>query len=230
MMFHAFPLVLAALLAAVSLPRGGWDGLDEAHPLKVDKAEKEIRVLADLQPRAFTRRWFNSMPGHHAVVWKGGGAARKALLAAYVEDTTFHDAMVSIGAKPGNNLTQKTWSERFNKTSRAPSTKIEGSPVGVWVWWDGLEKPLPLKDLFKDPGGKGIHLRFGGNKALIPVWRSGCVVCLQSCPGSKIGNRSYTIRDYVDGKATFTLNEKTVPPGKRKAVVLFRLLGTGKAE
>lgn len=54
------------------------------------------------------------------------------------------------------------------------------------VWWRGLSQPLPVSALFDDPSGKGIDFRFGGNKALIPVWRSGCILCLQSCPGGKV--------------------------------------------
>ncbi|MEJ2716755.1 MAG: hypothetical protein P8182_06385, partial [Deltaproteobacteria bacterium] len=84
-------------------------------------------------------------------------------------------------------------------------------------------EPLPLEKLVKDPGGKGVDLRFGGQKALIPVWKSGCIVCLQSCPGGKISNHAYTIRDYVEGRATFTVDESRVPKGKRKAVVIIRL-------
>ncbi len=198
-------------------------GLDESHPMIADKKTGEIRVLAELQPDAFKGGWLTSTPGHHAVVWKGGKKASEALLSAYVSDADFYDAMVSIGAKPGNNLTSAAWEERKDKKSTAPDTRVEGSPVEASVWWPGLSQPLPVSALFNDPSGKGIDFRFGGNKALIPVWRSGCILCLQSCPGGKVSNHSYTIRDYVNGKATFTLNTKNVPEGRRKAVVIFRL-------
>jgi hypothetical protein len=198
-------------------------GLDESHPISVDRNAKEVRILAELQPKAFSGGLLASTPGHHAVTWKHGKKGSVALLSATVSDTEFHDAMISIGAKPGNNLTQATWDDRNDSSSAAPDTRVAGSPVDVSVWWQGLESPVPLASLFNDPGGKGVDLRFGGQKALIPIWKSGCIVCLQSCPGAKVSNRSYTIRDYAQGKATFTLNEKNVPPGNRPAVVIFQL-------
>jgi hypothetical protein len=218
-------VVLAVLLAATTnlVSADPFADLDVNHPMVVDRNAKEVRILAELQPKAFSDGWLTSTPGHHAVTWKDGKKASEALLSAYVSDSDFHDAMISIGAKPGNNLTQATWNERNNSASKAPDARVEGSPVEVSVWWQGLGSPVPLESLFNDPSGRGVELRFGGQKSLIPVWKSGCIVCLQSCPGAKISNRSYTVRDYAQGKATFTLNDKNVPPGNRPAVVIFRL-------
>jgi hypothetical protein len=220
----AVAVVLLAI-AGNSMSADPMTRLDETHPMIVDKGAREVRILAELQPKSFSPGWFTSTPGHHAVTWKDGKKAGEALFSAYVSDRELHDAMISIGAKPGNNLSQAVWDERNDKTSKAPDTRVEGSPVEVSVWWPGLRSPLPLKSIFNDPGGHGIDLRFGGQKSLIPVWQSGCIVCLQSCPGGKITNRSYTIRDYVEGRATFTLNDSIVPQGNRKAVVMFRLRG-----
>jgi hypothetical protein len=200
------------------------EGLDVRHPMKVDKSTGEIRILAELQPKAFSGGWFKRTPGHHAVTWKGGKQGGHALLAAYVDDSSFYDAMVSIGAIPGNNLTRETWEERTNKADKAADKRVEGSPVEAFVWWPGLKTPLPLAALFNAPSGKGIDLRFGGHKSLIPVWRSGCIICLQSCPGGKISNHSYTMRDYAEKRATFTINAKNLPKSPRKAVVIIRLL------
>jgi hypothetical protein len=200
-----------------------FKGLSEKTPMIVDKHAGEIRLLATLQPKAFGKGWFKQLPGHHAVTWKGGKKADEALLATYASDSEVYDAMISIGAKPGNNLTQAVWDERNNENSKAPDTRVEGSPVDALVWWEGLPEPLPFAKLLKDPGVKGVDLRFGGNKALIPIWKSGCVVCLQSCPGAKISNHQYTIRDYVQGRATFTVDSSVVPRGTWKAVVFIRM-------
>lgn len=198
-------------------------GLSERKPLIVDRQAREIRLLGVLQPSAFEDGWFKQLPGYHAVIWKGGGAADEALLKAFASDTDVYDALVALGAKPGNNLTQAVWDERKNERSKAPETRVEGTPIEAFVWWEGLQQPLPLKELVNDPSGKGIDLRFGGNKALIPIWKSGCIICLQSCPGGKISNRNYTIRDYVKGRSTFTVNKSVVPRGRRQAVVILRL-------
>jgi len=197
-------------------------GLDEKHPLQVDSKAGEVRLLAELQPEAFSGGWLKSTPNYHAVVWKGGGAAGEALLASYADDSSFYDALVTIGAVPGNNLTMAAWNDRKNPNSTAPDTRVEGALVDVLVWWDGVASPMPLAGLLTDSAGKGIDMRFGGNKALIPEWHSGCIACLYSCPGGKVSNHAYTIRDYVKGTTLFSLNRSVVHRDKRQAVVIFR--------
>ncbi|RMD94439.1 MAG: hypothetical protein D6814_14525 [Calditrichaeota bacterium] len=221
-----FALAFIAILMLGSSPQSNLlRGLDKKHPMQIDKAAKEIRILAEFQPGAFSGflKW---TPNYHAVVWKKGKAAREALFAAYIDDLSFYDALQEIGAVPGNNLTQATWDERKNPKSHAPDTRIAGTPVELWVWWPRLTRPIPFDSLLLDPGGRGLDLRFGGNKALIPKWKSGCIVCLYSCPGSKVGNHAYTVRDYVKGTTHFQVNKKIAPRKKTTAVLIFRL-GSG---
>ena len=116
------------------------------------------------------------------------------------------------------------WNDRKDKNSTAPDARVKGTPVRVFVWWPDLPSPLPLQDLFVDSGGHGIDMRFGGNQALIPEWHSGCIACLYSCPGGKVSNHAYTIRDYVREPTNFSVNFSKVPKKKTKAVVIFRLL------
>lgn len=59
----------------------------------------------------------------------------------------------------------------------------------------GSRKPLPLGQILDDPGGCGFDMCFGGHHANIPTWKSGCVVSVYSCPGSKNGNASHTVRE-----------------------------------
>ena len=69
-------------LQHVSAQTANFFGLDEKHPLQVDSRAGEVRLLAELQPGAFSGGWLKSTPNYHAVVWKGGGAANEALLTA----------------------------------------------------------------------------------------------------------------------------------------------------
>jgi len=197
-------------------------GLTHTKPLQVDVALGEVRILAELQPEAFEPGWLKRMAGYHAVVWRSGGAAAQALITAFADDASVYDALVSIGAVPGNNLTMGAWNDRNNPASSAPDTRVEGTPLDVYVWWEGLTSPLPLSALVVDTAGRGIDIRFGGNKALIPEWHSGCIACLYSCPGGKVSNRAYTIRDYVRGTTHFSVNWSVTPKGTRPAVVIVR--------
>ncbi len=215
-------VILLVANATFSLAFDQMKGLSEKTPMIVDRNACEIRLLATLQPDAFGPGWFKQLPGHHAVAWRGGRKSHEALLKTFSSDTEVFEALISLGAKPGNNLTQEVWDERNNPESRAPERRVEGDRVVALVWWEGLKDPLPLSALLHNPSGKDLDLRFGGHKSLIPVWESGCIICMQSCPGAKISNRNCTIRDYVQGKATFTVNDASVPKGKTKAVIIVR--------
>lgn len=226
-MYRPLSFIASILLAAqVSLASDPMNGLSKDTPMVLDQQAREIRLLAGLQPDAFGPGWLRRLPGHHAVTWKGGRKSREAMLVTYASDAQVHDALISLGVKPGNNLTQEVWDERDNPKSKAPETRVAGDPVVALVWWEGLEEPLPLEAVLRNPTGKKIDLRFGGHKSLISVWRSGCIICMQSCPGAKISNRNSTMRDYVDGNATFAVNDAIVPAGKRDAVVIVRPVGS----
>ena len=66
-------------------------------------------------------------------------------------------------------------------------------------------------------------MRFGGNAANIPKWKSGCIVCLYSCPGSKIGNARYTVRDYTKDVTRFRAKPDALPPDGTRVGVVLRL-------
>lgn len=217
-------ICLTVAFFAGNVTAAGWfQGLSKENPMIVDRAKGEIRLLTQLKPSRFEDGWFTQLPGHHAVTWKDGEKSDEALFMAYVSDSDFYDAMVSLGAKPGNNLTVKAWTERNNPDSEAAKAPVKGSRVDISVFWKGLEKPTPLKEILLDPSGRGVDMRFGGHKSLIPVWNSGCIVCMQSCPGGKISNHNYTLSDYAKGKAMFKPDYSVIPKGGRAGVVIFRL-------
>ncbi len=67
-------------------------------------------------------------------------------------------------------------------------------------------------------------MRFGGHWANLPEWHSGCVVCLYSCPGSKVGNATYTVRDWVEGTTSFRVRPGTLSPDGTGVRIVLRLL------
>ena len=66
-------------------------------------------------------------------------------------------------------------------------------------------------------------MRFGGNAANIPKWKSGCIVCLYSCPGSKVGNARYTVRDYEKGVTRFRAKPGVLPADGTSIRVVLRV-------
>lgn len=163
------------------------------------------------------------MPGYHAIVWKGGSAARFALLEADVSDVEVLDAIERLGAKPGNNLSMDAWEKRKDPKSTAPDTVIAGPPIEILLRLPGRSELTPLSAILEDPGGRGTEMHLGGNRANIPKWKSGCVVCLYSCPGSKVGNAKYTVRDYEKDATAFRVKADTLPKDGTRIGVVLRL-------
>lgn len=164
----------------------------------------------------------SSMAGYHLIVWDGGGAADHSLFVASVSDIQILEALESLGAQPGNALTIDSWDERNDPGTEAPDRVIQGPRVQIEIVLAD-STVLTLADLLIDEGGRGFDMRFGGHRENIPEWHSGCVVCLYSCPGSKVGNASYTVRDFVAGEAHFRVNEAVLPPDRTEVTVRFRL-------
>jgi hypothetical protein len=220
-----YPLLLAGfvlLIAGIawSLARPG-----AAPPGPLRAAAREVEFPATVSRRAFERELLGmGMPGYHLIVWKDGGAAMAALFRAEVTDVQVLDALERLGARPGDALGMATWDERKNPSSKAPDRVIEGPPVEVLVRVPGRAAPLTLPEILEDPGGRGFDMRFGGHRANIPKWKSGCVVCLYSCPGSKVGNARYTVRDWVKETTRFRVRKDApLPADGGRVSVIFRL-------
>ena len=163
------------------------------------------------------------MAGYHLIVWEGGRSADQALLRARVSDLQVIDALEELGAEPGNALRIDSWDERYEEGTEAPDRIIAGPEVRLEIVVPGRDAPLAIDEFLEDPAGRGFDMRFGGHRDNIPQWHSGCVVCLYSCPGSKVGNAAYTVRDFVLGTTHFAVREGVLPPDGTEVRVRIRL-------
>ena len=213
---HLLPAicVLAGLVAACgqSLPAGQVTASDE----------RAIEFQATVSVPAFDGDF--DMAGYHFLVWAEGGASDRALLRAHVSDVEVLDALEGLGATPGDAVGLDAWDNRYDRESGAADTVIEGPRVQITVGVPGREEPLTLDDILIDPGGRGFDMRFGGHRDNIPEWLSGCVVCLYSCPGSKIGNAAYTVRDHVEETTHFGVRPGVLPENGTEVTVRIELL------
>jgi hypothetical protein len=187
----------------------------------------EIEFTATVNARPFDRGWM--MPGYHAVVSRKGRMAHAALLQADVTDVQILDALEALGARTGETLSMEAWEERGNPRNPAPDRTIGGAPVQVLLRLPGVANLVPLGAVLQDPGGRGLDLHFAGNRANIPKWKSGCVVCLYSCPGSKVGNARYTVRDWSRKVTRFRARPGALPPDGTRVGVVLRLVPPPKA-
>ena len=210
--------ILACLVAAASSSAIGAGGAVRVRP------PNEVEFSATVHASKFDR-WI--MPGYHAIVWKDGSAASHALLVADASDVEVLDALERLGAKPGDNLSMDAWKKRRDPKSAAPDTSVAGPAVEILLRLPGRAALVPLASVLEDPGGRGLAMRFGGNRANSREWMSGCIACLFSCPGSKVGNARYTLRDYVKDTTRFRVHEGVLPPDGTRIGVVLRLLPAG---
>lgn len=212
-----FTIGFVALGAAALVTAQSRDA--QAGPIMV-RRPNEVELAATVHRKQFDS---GSMPGYHAIVWRDGRSAHSALLEADVSDRQVIRALEELGARPGNNLSMDAWDERRNPGSPAPDVRIAGPPIQVLLGLPGRPDLVPLSTVLEDSGGKALDLRYGGNERNIPKWKSGCIVCLYSCPGSKIGNAAYTERDYVRNATRFRIKEGVLPPDGTVVRVVLRV-------
>lgn len=210
--------VVLAVVAAVGLAAAGWvAAVLVARDDPSTAADGEVRRVGDraVEFRAVvTAAEFEAageMAGYHLVVWRGGRAAGATLFRTGVTDVQVIRALEELGAEPGDSLSTDTWEERHDEDSEVADRVIEGPRVEIAILVPGRERPLRLGEILEDPGRRGFDMRFGGHEAAIPEWESGCVVCLYSCPGSKVGNAAYTVRDFVLGATRFRVRPGVLP-------------------
>lgn len=191
-----------------------WQGAGDdagATRLEVDRERRAVSLPATLHPAALEEA---DPASHHLVTWAGGRAGHKAFLRTPVADVAVLDALEALGGRPGDNLREESWTRREDEGDPAADLRAEGSRVEVEVRLPG-GADHDVADLLEDLDGRGFEWRLAGNRALIDRWRSGCVVCLQSCPGGRIGNARATMRDHLRGRSRF------------RASALARALGDG---
>jgi hypothetical protein len=189
----------------------------------VDRAHREVRFTATVQPTAMSRPF--GVQGHHAIVWKEGGSKRMAL---FVSDASDHDVRVALdalGAHRGENLTPDSWNARKDPDNREPDKRVEGSRVTVFVAWNG--KRVPLSQLLAEEhrGAPLLDFRYGGNEKYQKEFKSGCIVCLYSCPGGAIGNHAHPIRDYVRDGVVYASVPSRLPPAGTTVTIILKLEG-----
>jgi hypothetical protein len=199
-------------------------------PLVVKPEAKEVRVFGLIHPVRFNVAQGDETR-YHLLVWQGG-TSTSALIETPADDLAFHDALVTLGAQPGDNLMMASWDERHNAHSPAPLEKVIGNYVEVRISWKENPTGLPVAQVFSQSPTPGlqppVEWRFGGNRnrwfnrvPLAP--RPGCLACLYSCPSGKVSNGALSVHDYVTAPSRFLANTDILPPDGTPVTVTFRM-------
>lgn len=207
-------------------------------PLETNLAGKEVRIFGVIYPQRF-----NSAQGeeahYHLLVWQGGTSVN-ALIETPADDLAFHDALVSLGAQPGDNLTMSSWNERHDPSHPEPKKKVTGSSLTIRLSWKDTPLGIPIEQAFQRGSeqrsasflhspGPSPEFRFGGNRKRlfnkIPFApRPGCLACLYSCPSGKVSNGALSVHDYVETPSRFVANTAILPPDGTPVIVIFHLV------
>ena len=160
-------------------------------------------LAASIYPKAY-RQVSGRYHGHHAITWAGGSQSHKALIRSHVPDRAVAEALASLGIEDGGGIPAAAWGSLGDPAAPEPDGTATGARLEVAVRWEGSGGWKPLADLLRDQGQPAaLDLRFADNRRWIERYGSGCVVCLASCPGSKIANAGYSMRQNDAGPMDF---------------------------
>lgn len=218
-----FVLLLSFFITACSKPATdiseysdkSYDGLTTEKPIRVDENNQTVTVLATVNGKFFTEGT------RHGMVAFDGSNAHEAVFMGLVATKDFYDGLVKIKANPGNNLTSKNAAENY----------VTGEPLVMTVKWEGTDRAYDVNEVIIDSNKKPIALHFGGNLAAAEKMKTGCLVCLDSCPVGFVSNSAYTYGAVEKRKeVSFTASNKILPPAGTLVAVTFSLKDKGKTE
>ncbi len=171
-------------------------GLTAENPIKVDQEVGTLTYLAKVNGKYLYE------PTRHASVFKGGSNGDKSIFTGLVDVEPFYNGLIEIGAVAGENMTLE------NKET----TKVEGDVLAVTVTWEGAGKEYTLDEVITDNNNTPIEIRFGGNLQTALDKKTGCLICLDSCPVGITSNAAYTY-GAVEGRSEveFTGNKDLLP-------------------
>ena len=188
------------------------------NPLIIDKKNKRVLIYTEINAMHLYQPTV-----HWGVVFKDGRFGDRAILKAYCNQLDFHDALLQIGAKPGNNLSKESVGKY-----------VEGDELIVTAIISGQNKEFPLSDIFYDSSGKGFKIKFGGNRIASEKEKTGCITCLESCWISITSNAAYPmtspLQRFISPNSQFRGKMGTLPAKEGHPVILiYRLSGKGEA-
>lgn len=179
-----------------------------AVPVIINSDKKEVIVAAEVNGK-----YFNS-PTRHGVVFQGGGFGDKAVLRGLSDEREVYQALIDIGAVPGNALSLEDM--KLGKT-------VEGQKLEVFVTWDGLNKEIPFADIIKSDEERPMDIRFGGNIENAKLKRTGCILCLDSCAVGITSDASYETGAVEMKNIARYGKEDVLPKDGTKVSVIFRI-------
>ncbi|OEF95934.1 YdjY domain-containing protein [Desulfuribacillus alkaliarsenatis] len=182
--------------------------VSESNPLVIDQQSKTISVYAKVNGKYLIE------PTRHGMNFHEGRFGDQAVLAAYANPLNFHDAMIELGATPGNNVTMDNMSEKLH---------IEGQDLEVTITWAGADRVYDINEVLIDSAEKPFVFKFGGNYERHEGNFTGCLLCLDSCPVGITSNSSHPTTTFDSKVAEFKGNADILPSDGTPVVVTYKI-------
>jgi len=177
-------------------------------PIIIDEKKRSITFSARVNGKYLLE------PSRHLSVFEEGSNGKKSIFTGLVDHTAFYNALVKIGAKPGDNMTMDNKEKTF----------VSGDTLEATVTWDGAKKQYRLDEVVKESNRKPILLKFGGNLKLATEKNTGCLICLDSCPVGIVSNASYPYGAVEKrNEVTFIGNKDLLPPDGTYVSITMKL-------
>lgn len=186
--------------------------------LTVNKDKGEIIIPAEVNGKYFIA------PTKHAISYYKGGNGEKSIMRALVSEIDYYNALLELGAVPGNNITL----EDMKAPSSAEGKSAEGDKLAVFLTWEGSNGEIPLDDAIVSETATGevrpLDIRFAGNLEFAERSHPGCYVCLDSCAAGITTNAAWPTGALNNKEVSFHGNSKVLPPDGTKVNVIVRLV------
>lgn len=180
--------------------------LSQSNPIVIDKVAKTVKIYTEVNGKYFVE------PTRHGIVFKDGSNGTKSVLKAWGNQNDFYNALIDIGAKPGNNL-------KLDSVGVA----VQGDPLDVSLTWAGASKEIPFGDVILDSTNKPFDVRFGGNQENAKSKNTGCILCLDSCPVGITSNAAHPTKDFDNKIAEFKARKDVLPADGTSVIATFKL-------
>ncbi len=181
------------------------------NPLVIDEKRKKVLIYTEVNEMNV-----HQSNVHWGVVFKDGKFQDRAILRAYSNQLDFHDALIKIGANPGNNLNKDTVGQC-----------VEGDILDVKATWPGLGKEFSLNEIFVDEKGRNFNIKFGGNRKASEEQKTGCITCLESCWISISSNANYpqtgSIKRFLNPNSHFRGRADVLPGDGKPVILIYRV-------
>ncbi len=185
-------------------------GVSKDNNIVVDEENQTVTVYANFNGKFLTEST------RHLVVSETGKFGDKPVFISQTAPADFHQALLDIGAEPGDNMTPEN----------AEETTSEGTPLEITVYWDGNEEGTNVNEIVKDSNGKDLDIRFTGNIDRSNEMKTGCISCLDSCTVGISSNANYPLGSVEKTKIVeYSINEDNAPEDGTPVAIVYSLRG-----